>query len=192
MQLVASLKPAMALALTAGSLAWAISPASAQDLTFTFTNPSFGGNPFNSEHLLAIANLNRPEAPEDPEEPPPSPEDLLVSQLQAQLNSSLSSNILRAIQTAQPGQSGQFVLGDTQVTYVRSATETRVKFVNSKTGETREIVIPVSPTGSPLTGAANSRGTAESVLSAAARSPLSSNSAEAGGELGSLLAPPPL
>jgi curli production assembly/transport component CsgF len=28
-------------------------PVSAQELKFEFRNPSFGGNPFNSDHLLA-------------------------------------------------------------------------------------------------------------------------------------------
>lgn len=33
--------------------------ATAQDITFKFTNPSFGGNPFNSGHLLGLAEIQQ-------------------------------------------------------------------------------------------------------------------------------------
>ncbi len=192
MGLNAKLKLVLLFLASAGGLV-GVSSAQAQDFTHTFTNPSFGGNPFNSDHLLAIANIDRPKVPEDPQETPTA-EDLLVSQLQAQLNSTLSSNILRAIQTAQPGQSGQFTLGDTLVTFVRTATETRVTFTNSKTGETREIVIPVGSTGSAAGFGASAGNTAEGALSASGRASsfAISSSALPSAEAGLLLAPPPL
>lgn len=167
-------------------------PARAQDFSYTFSNPSFGGNPFNSEHLLAIANIHRPDAPADPV---PTSEELLVTQLQAQLNSTLSTNIVRAILTAQPGQSGQFTLGDTLVKYVRTEVETRVTFSNSQTGETREIVIPVNPNGSPVGSAQIPLLSAEGVLRASA--PISGKSVSQSSaplDIGAsgLLPPPPL
>ena len=139
------------------------STASAQDLVHGFINPSFGGNPFYGEHLLNIANIHRPAEPEEPAAPVPTAEELLVSQLQAQLNSTLSTNILRAIQTAQPGQSGEFLLGGSRINYTRTATATRVTFTNLTTGEVREIVIPSGSTGTALAGAGMS---AESLLGA--------------------------
>ena len=33
--------------------------AAAEDLVYTPVNPSFGGNPFNSAHLLGIANAQK-------------------------------------------------------------------------------------------------------------------------------------
>lgn len=177
------------------------SPAAAQELTHEFVNPSFGGNPFNSDHLLAIANLDKPEAPDD-SDPPLTPEEELVSQLESQLNSTLSSNILRAIQTATVGQTGEFFLGDTRINFVRTATETRVTFTNTQTGESRQIVIPVNSSTSPF-GVASATGlTAERVLSATAtqRSSVSgqasATASPAGrrglGEIGLLSSPPPL
>ena len=45
----------LGLAISALALA-GLSPAAAQDITYQPIDPSFGGNPFNSAHLLGIAN----------------------------------------------------------------------------------------------------------------------------------------
>lgn len=167
-------------------------PATAQELSHTFINPSFGGNPFNSDHLVAIANLDRPAAPKDPEDPASTPEELLISQLQAQLNATVSSNIFRDIQSAQPGQTRTYTIGQTTVTFVRTATETRVTFTNAETGETKEIVIPVTPTGTSVAPTGLSQLSAEGILAATGSSAFSNNPAASSGESGLLLAPPPL
>lgn len=127
-------------------------PASAQQIVHRFQNPSFGGNPFNAEHLLAIANLDRPAAPKEPTTPPLTEQQLIVQQIQSRLLSSLSSNLVSTIQNAKPGQSGEFTLGDQIIRYTKSATETRVTFINTTTGEETEIVIPSGTTGSALGG----------------------------------------
>ena len=63
------------------SAALAPSAAAASDLKFEFNNPSFGGNPFNSAHLLAVANgqndYDDPDAIDrsDPDDPGASIED---------------------------------------------------------------------------------------------------------------------
>lgn len=193
-------------------------PAAAQEFTQSFLNPSFGGNPFYSDHLLAIAGLDRPEEPEE-EDDAPTADELLVSQLRAQLTSSLSSDILRAIQAAQPGDTGTFVIGDQTVAFARTATETRVTFTNGRTGEVSELVIPVSPgttsvaraaaplTPLPTSKAASAPAVGESMLSSRFNAPLSTvqrlapapltglprtpGAARPSGE-GALLAPPPL
>lgn len=118
--------------------------AQAQELTHRFLNPSFGGNPFYSDHLLGIANIHRPDEPEEPREEPPSEEELIASQVRARLLSGLSSDILDRIENAQPGESGEFEFGDQRISFTRTATETRVTFVNNRTGETRRVVIPVN------------------------------------------------
>ena len=160
--------------------------ASAQDLTHRFINPSFGGNPFYSEHLLGIAGIHRPAEPEEPAEDPPTEEELLAQQLQARLLSQLSSTILDRIQDARPGDSGEFELGNQRISFTRTQTETRVVFINTTTGERREIVIPVEGRGGPF-GAANAltQGSPEQALGARGTSPT--------GQPGvSLLSPPPL
>lgn len=134
-------------ALIVSAALMATPPASAQELIHSFLNPSFGGNPFYSEHFRAIAEIDRPAEPEEPDAPTPTPEELLVSQLQAQLRATLSSNILRAIQTAQVGQSGEFLVGESRINYTRTSLGTRVIFTNLSNGETREIFIPSGSTG---------------------------------------------
>lgn len=122
----------------------AASPASAQELVHQFTNPSFGGNPFNSAHLLGIAAINRPAAPDTTSQRfGLTEQQLLVRQIQSQLLSSLSQGLVTAITGANPGDSGSFVIGDQRITYSRTLTEIRLTFFNSSTGETTEIVLPV-------------------------------------------------
>ncbi|MDP9414419.1 MAG: curli assembly protein CsgF [Pseudomonadota bacterium] len=118
--------------------------AQAQELTHRFLNPSFGGNPFYSDHLLSIATIHRPREPERPGAEPPTEEELIASQVRARLLSGLSSDILTRIESAQPGESGDFEFGDQRISFTRTRTETVVTFVNSRTGETRRVVIPVN------------------------------------------------
>ena len=174
------------------TLAAAPSAAEAQELVHRFINPSFGGNPFYSEHLLGIANIHRPDQPEDPEEPLPTEEERLVEQLQASLNAQVSSQILDRIRNAQPGQSGEFTLGVQRISFVRTATETRVTFLNTTTGERREIIVPVPPGsgsfGSTGTALASGR-SAEQALGALGTVP---NGPLSGSQSSSLLGNPPL
>jgi hypothetical protein len=104
----------------------------------------------------------------------------------------VQSQILDRIRNAQPGQSGNFTLGDQQISFTRTATETRVTFVNTKTGETRVIVVPVPNSG----GAFGSTGTAlaagrspEQALGALGTVP---NGPLSGSQSSSLLGTPPL
>lgn len=143
-------------------------PASAQDLVHTFINPSFGGNPFNSDHLLAIANIDRPAAPVAPTDPPLTEQDLIAQQLQSRLLSALTSDLVSTILNATPGQSGEFVLGTQRISYTRTTTETRVTFLNTVTGETTELVIPVSGSNSASLSAQGV--SAEQALSATSNS----------------------
>ena len=59
------MKTRLTLQVTLGYLIAIASYANAQDLVYTPVNPSFGGSPFNSAHLLAIAEIDRPAEPED-------------------------------------------------------------------------------------------------------------------------------
>ena len=171
--------------------------AGAQELVHRFINPSFGGNPFYSDHLLTIANIDRPAQPEDPADPAPTEEELLVAQLQSSLNSQLQSQILDRIRNAQPGQSGNFTLGSSQISFTKTATETRVTFVNSETGETKVIVIPVPGANTSVASNSTLGLSAEQLLGASGSSltGLSSTGiavATNGGSTGSLLGKPPL
>lgn len=167
------------------ALASAGAGASAQEMVQTFKDPSFGGNPFYSDHLLTIAGYHRPSPPTVVT----SPEDLLASQLRAQLTSTLSTNILTTITTAKAGDSGNFTVGSQQISFTKTATETTVTFTNTKTGEVSTIVIPVVKTGTPPFGSLQSPETAL-VNSAQPLSP--TLAAREGSGLEVNLGPPPL
>lgn len=134
------------LRVSVAAAAWALfaQPAAAQELSHRFINPSFGGNPFYSEHLLTIANIHRPEAPEEPEGPAPTEEELLVAQLRAQFLSQLTSEIRQRIFAAQPGDTGSFELGTQRISFVRRGDNIEITFLDTTTGVESRIVIPAS------------------------------------------------
>jgi curli production assembly/transport component CsgF len=150
--------------------------ASAQELVHRFINPSFGGNPFYSEHLLGIAGIHRPDEPKEPGDPAPTQEELLAQQIQARLLSQLSSDILDRIEDAKPGDTGDFTFGNQRVTFTRTATETRVTFLNTTTNESQLVVIPV-------------QGASAALAAAAGRTAASVSAEQALGAAGSSLAP---
>src|SRR3546814_16251336 len=70
--------------------------ASAQDMVYTPINPSFGGNPFNSSHLIGIANAQN-NFKDTKSTTSNSQADIFARQLQSRLLSALSSQITDAI-----------------------------------------------------------------------------------------------
>jgi len=126
----------------------------AQDLTYTPINPSFGGNPLNSSHLLSIANAQRTATAFDAddgqdtifgdtgEDTGPSDADLFVRQLQGRLLSALASQVTEAIFGDSPSESGTVTFGSTTVTFARDLGEIRLTIVDSLDGTVTEIVVP--------------------------------------------------
>ncbi|WP_315765053.1 curli assembly protein CsgF [Sphingomonas sp. Y38-1Y] len=121
-----------------------ISPAAAQDMVYTPVNPSFGGNPFNSSHLLGIAN-----AQNDYKDPASvratstnSQADVFRRQLESRLLSSLSSQIVNAIFGENPQEQGKISFGGQTVDFFRTLDEVTINITNDATGEVTTIVIP--------------------------------------------------
>jgi len=116
-------------------------PAAAQDIVYAPVNPSFGGNPFNSAHLLGIAN-----AQNDFRDPKAttsgSQADIFSRQLQSRLLSALSSQIVDAIFGENPQQSGTIKFGGQTISFVRGLTEVTLTITDDGTGEVTIIVIP--------------------------------------------------
>jgi curli production assembly/transport component CsgF len=117
------------------------SSASAQDITYQPIDPTFGGNPFNSAHLLGIAN-----AQNDYKDPAAttnsSQADIFARQLQSRLLSALSSQIVDAIFGENPQESGTISFGGQTITFLRSLTEVTLTITDNDTGEVTTIVIP--------------------------------------------------
>jgi curli production assembly/transport component CsgF len=114
-------------------------PAMAQDLSYTPTNPSFGGNPFNSSHLLGVAG-----AQNDYKEPTSatSQADLFSRQLQSRLLSALASQVTDAIFGDDPQESGTITFGDQTITFVRSLDSVKLSISDAATGTVTDIEIP--------------------------------------------------
>lgn len=168
----ATMLGALAVALGAGS-------ASAQELTHRFINPSFGGNPFNSDHLLGVATAQRPERPRtEDEQRELSETEQFARQIQSRLLSALSSSLVESITGSAPGTTGEFVVGDQRIFFERTLSEIRLRITNEISGEVTEIVVPVlnfnNPNGSPLGTAQASAG--EGSLSAGLLSGLTGQS----------------
>lgn len=130
--------------ITAAAAAMGVWTVSAQELVYEPVNPTFGGNPFNSSHLLAIANA------QDDTEPPASDSsssdpqaDLFVRQLQSRLLSGLAAEVTDAIFGENPQESGRVVFGDQTIEFYRGLDEITLTIFDAATGSTTEIVIPL-------------------------------------------------
>lgn len=145
-------------------------PVSAQELKFEFRNPSFGGNPFNSDHLLATATAQRP--PQKSSGADGTGElteaQLFARQIQSRLLSALSSSVVEAITGSDPGTSGEFTVGDQKISFERTLSEIRLSIFDNSTGETTDIVVPVLTLNNANAAAAStaSTGSVESSLAA--------------------------
>ncbi|MFN3524355.1 MAG: curli assembly protein CsgF [Phenylobacterium sp.] len=126
------------IALAAGLALFGL-PAAAQDLSYTPINPSFGGNPFNSSHLLGVAG-----AQNDYKEPTTatSQADLFSRQLQSRLLSALASQVTDAIFGDDPQDSGTITFGDQTITFVRSLDSVKLSISDAATGTVTDIEIP--------------------------------------------------
>lgn len=159
-------------------------PAMAGDLVYTPINPSFGGSPLNSAHLLSIAGAQKNATASDYEKPvertatsagagsrSDSDADLFVRQLQGRLLSALASQVTDAIFGDNPQDAGTVQFGDTRVTFERTLTSIRLRIENSADGTVTDIVVPQLVTSSPTTTAA----TASAARSSASASQLSTS-----------------
>lgn len=120
----------------------------AQDIKFNFVNPSFGGNPFNSGHLLGLAEIqNTYEAPRPSSATGNTQSDLFVRQLQSRLLSSLSSGLAASITGAEVGDARTVTLGDQEIFYERTLDSITVVITDLISGGSTTIALPVIDTG---------------------------------------------
>jgi curli production assembly/transport component CsgF len=117
-------------------------PLAAQDVVYEPISPTFGGNPFNSNHVLGVANANNdfrdPRAPSSN-----SQADIFARQLQSRLLSALSSQIVDAIFGENPQESGTIGFGGQTINFFRTLDEVTIIIRNDETGEETKIVVPL-------------------------------------------------
>lgn len=117
-------------------------PVAAQDLVHEPISPTFGGNPFNSQHVLGVANANNDFR--DPRATTSNSQaDIFARQLQSRLLSALSSQIVDAIFGDNPQESGLISFGGQTIEFFRSLEEVTLIIKNDETGEETRIVVPL-------------------------------------------------
>ena len=113
----------------------------AQDLVFRPVNPSFGGNPLNSNHLVGIANAQRPE-----EDIPAAPErttaDRFVQILESRLLSSLAYDVTDSIFGEEAQDSGTIKFDTLTINFDNTGTEVEISILDEGTGQITEIIVP--------------------------------------------------
>lgn len=133
--------------------------ASAGDLVYSPINPSFGGNPLNSSHLLGLANAQRTATARSTERlsggldgsggtSGTSDAELFVRQLQGRLLSALASQVTDAIFGPSPEAQGTIKFGDTTIFFDQSSGSEILLRITDATGVT-EIVVPRLVTAQP-------------------------------------------
>ena len=128
--------------------------ASAQELIYTPINPSFGGNPFYSSHLLATAEIDRPDDDSSSssfgsDRTETTQTSFFVRQLENRILSRLSLDIVDAIFGDDSEPSGEFTFGDTVLTFETLLDGTIVvEIIDNLTGDTTTIEVPAFLTGS--------------------------------------------
>lgn len=123
------------------AVALAPSPARAQDIVYEPINPSFGGNPFNSAHLLGIAGAQN--KTKDPSAVSSNSQaDIFARQLQSRLLSALSSQIVDAIFGENPQERGTISFGGQTIQFVRGLENVTLTITDDATGEVTTIIVP--------------------------------------------------
>lgn len=135
-----------------------MSSATAQELVYRPINPSFGGNPLNSSHLLGTASAQRTATARDADDGDgegvagstgsgTTNADLFVRQLEGRLLSALAGQVTDAIFGDTPSDSGTVTFGTTTVEFSRTVSEIRLVITDSLDGTVTEIVVPQLVTG---------------------------------------------
>lgn len=116
--------------------------ATAQDLVHTPISPTFGGNPFNSNHVLGVANAqNNTRDPRSQQTN--SQADIFARQLQSRLLSALSSQVVDAIFGDNPQEQGTISFGGQTIEFFRTLDEVVLILRDDDTGEETRIVVPL-------------------------------------------------
>ncbi|MFU7527590.1 curli assembly protein CsgF [Qipengyuania sp. ASV99] len=120
----------------------AANPVLAQDLVHEPISPTFGGNPFNSNHILGIANAQNKTTDPDAADRN-SQSSIFARQLESRLLSALSSQIVDAIFGDNPQEQGTITFGGQTIEFFRSLDEVTLIIRDDNTGEETRIVIPL-------------------------------------------------
>ena len=116
-------------------------PVLAQDLVHQPISPTFGGNPFNSSHVLGIAGANNDTS--NPDNRSDDQGEIFARQLESRLLSALSSQIVDAIFGENPQEQGTVTFGGQTIEFFRTLDEVNLIIRDDNTGEETRIVVPL-------------------------------------------------
>ncbi len=110
-------------------------------MVYTPIDPTFGGNPFNSAHVLGIANAQNKF--KDPSAATSgSQADIFARQLQSRLLSALSGQIVDAVFGPNAQDHGTVDFGGQTIDWVRDLESVTLTITNDDTGEVTTIQVP--------------------------------------------------
>ncbi len=129
------------LALSAVGLAMAAASAGAGELKYRPVNPSFGGDPFNSSHLLGIANaINKFEDPKSSTTSSATDAtDSFANTIQASVLSRVASQIADQIYGENAKTSGTASVGGTTLQWVQVNGQIKLTLNNGKSTQIIEL-----------------------------------------------------
>ncbi len=119
-----------------------VQPVLAGDLVYTPLNPTFGGSSFNSAHLLATAEAQKPKEKPKETSSSQSSSERFIRLLESRLSSSLATAVSEAIfgDDAQPN--GTITFDTQQVAFVNTGDEIQLTITDFATGQITNITVP--------------------------------------------------
>lgn len=114
----------------------------ASDLIYKPRNPSFGGDSFNSSHLLGTANAqnNHEDDSASLNDPLQSFEETITRSLLNRISLEIADQILGE----DAAQSGQFVVGDTVLRFNRQDGSVIINITDGITGQSTTLEVPTA------------------------------------------------
>ena len=130
--------------LGAVSCVWGVS-AKSSDYVYRPNNPSFGGDAFNSAHLIGLAerqNKHKETGSSAASRYSNSPADQFVRQLQSRMLSSLSQQVNEAIFGENAAEEGRIVFGEQVISFSRGLEGVHLVIENTTDGSQTEVTVP--------------------------------------------------
>lgn len=118
-----------------------VSTANAQDLVYEPINPSFGGDPFNSSHLLQLSQQQNDYDDRQRFEPPDAQEQFADS-LERRILSRTSQEITNRIFGEDAQDSGNFTVGSQEISFQQVGDQVEVTLRDLDSGATTNLTIP--------------------------------------------------
>lgn len=139
-----SKRPAWLVVFSLAAMLWGVS-AKSSDFVYRPNNPSFGGDAFNSAHLLGLAerqNKHKDTGSSAASRYGNTPADQFVRQLQNRMLSSLSQQVNEAIFGENAAEAGRIVFGDQVISFNRGLEGVHLVIENTADGSQTEITVP--------------------------------------------------